>query len=228
MFDGNLRKSVDQAVKPIGQSLQRAGVKPDHLTALGMIVSFVAAAVIANGWLNLGVLLLAVAALPDLLDGAVAKAAGTASTRGAFFDSTADRVTDGVLLFGVAWYIKNAESPELALLPMAILGVTSLISYQRAKAESLGFDAKGGLMERAERLLLLGFGLFFGALLVPVLWLLFVLSTITAIQRFVKIWKQASVDVPVVSTSKQRRPRRAARSARMERRRQRVRRTPRR
>lgn len=228
MFDGHWRQSVDQVTKPIGQSLKKVGVRPDHLTALGIAVSFVAAFAIAQGWLQIGLLLLAAAALPDLLDGAVAKAAGTASTRGAFFDSTADRVTDGVLLFGVAWYLKNFESPELALLPMAILGVTALISYERAKGESLGFNAKGGLMERAERLLLLGFGLFFSVILVPVLWLLLVLSTITAGQRFVKIWNQASADVPVVARTRERRPRRAARSARMERRRQRVRRSPRR
>ena len=96
----------------------------------------------------------------DLFDGPVAKAAGTASVRGAFFDSVADRVADAVLMGGVAWYLVRSHEGELVLLPLAILGVTSLISYQRAKAEALGLSAaKGGLMERAERMILLGVGL---------------------------------------------------------------------
>jgi CDP-diacylglycerol--glycerol-3-phosphate 3-phosphatidyltransferase len=67
-----------------------------------------------------------------------------------------------------------------------------LVSYERAKAEALGFDARGGLMERAERLALLALGLLFEALLVPVLWVMLVLTLVTAVQRFVKVWRQAS------------------------------------
>ena len=99
------------------------------------------------------------AALPDLLDGALAKASDTASQRGAFFDSTVDRITDALLLGGIAWYFASEESPHMALLPFAVMAVSSLISYQRAKAESLGIDAKGGLMERAERIIAICLGL---------------------------------------------------------------------
>ena len=67
-----------------------------------------------------------------------------------------------------------------------------LISYERAKAEALGFDARGGLMERAERLILLGVGLLFDSLLVPILWVMLVLTLVTAVQRFMKVWRQAS------------------------------------
>ena len=81
------------------------------------------------------------------------------------------------------------------LLPMALLGVSSLISYERAKAELLGYDAKGGLMERAERMVVLGFGLCFEALLVPVLWFMLLLTAFTAAQRFVKVWRQATIDI---------------------------------
>jgi CDP-diacylglycerol--glycerol-3-phosphate 3-phosphatidyltransferase len=66
-----------------------------------------------------------------------------------------------------------------------------LITYERARAESLGFDARGGLMERAERLVLLGVGLAFD-ILVPVLWVMLVLTAVTAVQRFVKVWRQAT------------------------------------
>jgi phosphatidylglycerophosphate synthase len=128
----------------------------------------------------------------DLLDGPVAKAAGTASVRGAFFDSVTDRVADAVLMFGCAWYLLNQREGHLALLPMAILAVTALVSYERAKAESLGLQAKGGLMERGERMFLLGVAFLSTVIFVPVLWLLFALITFTAVARFVKVWNAAS------------------------------------
>jgi CDP-diacylglycerol--glycerol-3-phosphate 3-phosphatidyltransferase len=78
------------------------------------------------------------------------------------------------------------------MLAVAVLATSSLVSYQRAKAESLGLDARGGLMERAERIIALSFGLAFSVLLIPVLWVMLVLTSITAIQRFVKVWRQAS------------------------------------
>jgi CDP-diacylglycerol--glycerol-3-phosphate 3-phosphatidyltransferase len=78
----------------------------------------------------------------------------------------------------------------------------------RAKAESLGFDAKGGIMERAERILVLAFGLLFPQLLIGTLWVMLVLTAITAGQRFVKVWRQASVDRPVPARRQRRTPRR--------------------
>ena len=193
VFDGKFRKPIDQAVKPIGAALRRTGLTPDHLTIAGLVVGVGAAFAIGAGYLQLGLLLVMLAALPDLLDGALAKASEAASQRGAFFDSTVDRITDAVLLGGVAWYLASNESAHLTLLPFAIMALSSLISYQRAKAESLGLDAKGGLMERAERVVLLCIGLLFEPLLVPVLWLMLALTAITAGQRFVKVWRQAQV-----------------------------------
>ena len=76
---------------------------------------------------------------------------------------------------------------------MAIMSVSFLISYERAKAEALGLNAKGGLMERAERIIVLCIGLLFDSILVPILWIMLVLTAITAIQRFVMVWRQAEV-----------------------------------
>ena len=145
-------------------------------------------------------MLVILAAVPDLLDGALAKASEAASQRGAFFDSTVDRVTDAVLLGGVAWYLAGHESPHMSVLAFAVMAASSLISYQRAKAESLGLDAKGGLMERAERVVLLCIGLLWDRLLVPVLWVMLALTLVTAIQRFVKVWRQAEV-APVIAAA---------------------------
>jgi CDP-diacylglycerol---glycerol-3-phosphate 3-phosphatidyltransferase len=184
MFDGRFRAPIEKVVRPVGRSLSKSGLTPDHLTFLGLAVAVGAAVAIGAGALRLGLLLVVLAALPDLLDGAIAKASNSASQRGAFFDSVIDRVTDFLLFLGVGWYFASTESPHLALLPMAVMGVSQVISYQRAKAESLGLYAKGGLMERAERIILLCIGLLFDQLLVPIMWLMLVLVSITALQRF--------------------------------------------
>lgn len=197
MFDGSFRKPVDAAVKPIGAALRKTKITPDHLTIVGLLVGAAAAVAVGAGHLHLGLILVIAAGLPDLLDGALAKASNTSSQRGAFFDSTVDRITDSLLMGGIAYYFAVNEDPRLAVLPFAVSSVASVISYQRAKAESLGLDAKGGLMERAERIVLLCVGLLLepwvdGAL-IWILWVMLVLISITAIQRFVKVWKQAEV-----------------------------------
>ena len=193
MFDGRFRAPIEKAVRPVGQLLRRTGLSPDPLTILGILFAIAAAFSIAQGALRGGLILVILAALPDMLDGALAKAAGSASQRGAFFDSVVDRVTDSLLFGGVAWFFASEKSPHLALLPMAIMGVSSLISYERAKAESLGLYAKGGLMERAERIIVLCVGLLFDSLLTPILWVMLALTVATAIQRFVQVWRQAEV-----------------------------------
>jgi CDP-diacylglycerol--glycerol-3-phosphate 3-phosphatidyltransferase len=192
MFDGRWRARVDQGTTPLGAGLSRIGVTADQLTLTGLVMAAGAAVAIGSGYLWVGVILLIASGLPDLLDGPVAKASGTAAPRGAFFDSVADRVTDTLLLGGVAWYLASAHGGRAALLPFAVLGAAFLVSYERAKAESLGFNAKGGIMERAERIVLLGIGLVFSALLVPVLWVMLVLTLATAVQRFFMVWRQAS------------------------------------
>ncbi|MCX6521882.1 MAG: CDP-alcohol phosphatidyltransferase family protein [Actinobacteria bacterium] len=198
-------------------------MSPDHLTVMGLLVAVGAAVAIGLGELRLGLVLVILAALPDLFDGALAKASNTSSQRGAFFDSVIDRVTDALLFGGVAWYFASEESPHMAMLPFAIMALSSVISYQRAKAESLGLDAKGGLMERAERIILFCLGLLIPPLLIPILWVMLVLTGITAIQRFVKVWKQADVAPVTAEKIEMRRSRRQSRKVvRTERRRTRI------
>ena len=215
VFDGKFRKPVDAAVKPMGAALRKTGLTPDHLTIVGLVVGACAAVAVGAGRLLLGLLLVILAALPDLLDGALAKASNTSSQRGAFFDSTIDRVTDALLLGGIAYYFATTQDPRLAVLPYAVLAVSSLVSYQRAKAESLGLEAKGGLMERAERIVVLCVGLllesFWEGALVWILWGMLILISITAVQRFVKVWKQAEVAPVTQARIDLRRERKASR-----------------
>ena len=215
MFDGKFRAPVDAAVKPIGAALRKTKLTPDHLTIIGLLVGAGAAVAVGGGHLRLGLILVILAALPDLLDGALAKASNSSSQRGAFFDSTVDRITDALLLGGLAYYFAVYEDPRLAVLPFAVSSVSSVISYQRAKAESLGLDATGGLMEHAERIVVLCIGLLIepwvdGALI----WILsgmLVLISITAVQRFVKVWKQAAVAPVTQARIDLRRERRSSR-----------------
>ena len=192
MFDGRWRDAVDRSTEPVGIALHRRGITADVLTATGLVSASATAVAVATGHLHIAIVLLILTGLHDLLDGPVAKAAGTSSVRGAFFDSVTDRVADALLMGGVSWYLISQGKGHLAILPLAVLGVTALVSYERAKAESLGISAKGGLMERAERMILLGIAFIDSALLVPILWIMLVLISITAVARFVKVWKLAS------------------------------------
>ena len=195
MFDGNFRKGVDRVLDPVGVALSRIGVSANALTAVGIIIAGIGSILIGQGRLFLGFIFLILTGLPDALDGAVAKASGTTSIRGAFLDSVSDRVTDILLFCGIAWYLASNEPGRIMMLPVAVMGAAMLISYQRAKAESLGFDAKGGIMERAERFIVLALGLLISDILIPVLWAMLVLTIITAIQRFIKVWKQATAQL---------------------------------
>ena len=195
MFDGNFRKGVDKVLDPIGVLLSRIGVTANALTATGIVIAGIGSVFIGQGRLFLGFIFLILTGLPDALDGAVAKASGTSSVRGAFLDSVSDRVTDILLFCGIAWYLASNESGRIMMLPVAVMGAAMLISYQRAKAESLGFDAKGGIMERAERFIVLALGLLISNILIPVLWVMLILTLITAIQRFIKVWNQATSQI---------------------------------
>ena len=214
MFDGRFKTQIERYVRPIGESLRRTGLSPDHFTLLGLCVAAASAVAIGTGKMQLGLLLVICSALPDLLDGALAKASNSASQRGAFFDSVVDRVSDSFLFGGVAWFYASSDTPQFSIVPFAILGASLIISYERAKAESLGLYAKGGLMERAERIILLCFGLLFDSLLKWVMVVMLVLVVMTAVQRFAKVWKQAAVAPVTAEKQAIRRSRRASRRAR--------------
>ena len=214
MFDGRFKTQIERYVRPVGESLRRTGLSPDHFTLLGLSVAAASAVAIGTGKMQLGLLLVICSALPDLLDGALAKASNSASQRGAFFDSVVDRVSDSFLFGGVAWFYASSDTPQFSIVPFAILGASLIISYERAKAESLGLYAKGGLMERAERIILLCFGLLFDSLLKWVMVVMLILVVMTAVQRFVKVWKQAAVAPVTAEKQAIRRSRRASRRAR--------------
>ncbi|HXZ82708.1 MAG TPA: CDP-alcohol phosphatidyltransferase family protein [Acidimicrobiales bacterium] len=208
MIDGRRGKKTESdtaapAPRPrrtIGQRLVAIGVGADAVTTIGVLLAAATAVFIAYHWFIVSVALIIVGGLMDTLDGHVAKAAGTASARGAFLDSVADRVADSLIFGGLAWYFIRAHDANAALVPLGILAVSNLVSYQRAKAESLGFSAQGGMMERAERLIFLGVTLFIAffapAALVPLLLALLTLTLVTCVGRFGRVWAQATAAAP--------------------------------
>ncbi|MEI8000406.1 MAG: CDP-alcohol phosphatidyltransferase family protein [Actinomycetes bacterium] len=190
MLDGRWRSNAEVVLDPIGRGLHRIGVNADVLTSVGLVVAAATSVAIATGhflWAFFGVILTGV---PDLLDGSVARHSGKAGPRGAFFDSVSDRVSDALLFGGVAWWMVG-QGRYLPVLALAVLALSMVITYERAKAEALGFEARGGLMERAERMVLLAAALLFG-IVVPMMWVMLALTALTAVQRFVKVWRQAT------------------------------------
>ena len=156
-----------RSLGPLGDGLGRLGIGHDALTAFGLLCSVATAVLIATGRLWWAVLGVIVSGVSDLLDGALARRSGRAGPRGAFLDSVTDRVSDALLFGGVAWYLADGSS-RLPFLAFAVGALSMLVSYERARAESLGFDARGGIMERAERFVFLGVALAFD-IVVPVL-----------------------------------------------------------
>jgi CDP-diacylglycerol--glycerol-3-phosphate 3-phosphatidyltransferase len=189
MLDRRWRKGVEQGLGPIGDGLRRLGITADALTVFGLVCSVATAVLIASGHFVWAVVALSIAGVSDLLDGSIARGSGQASPRGAFFDSVTDRASDALLFGGVAWHLAH-RSQYLPILAFAVAACSMLISYERARAESLGLDARGGLMERAERFVLLGIALAF-PVLVPMLWLMLALTAFTAVQRFVHVYRLA-------------------------------------
>lgn len=202
MLDRRWRSGVERVLGPLGDGLGRIGVGPDVLTAFGLVCSVGTAVLIGTGHLWWAVLGITVSGVSDLLDGALARRSGRAGPRGAFLDSVTDRVSDALLFGGVAWYLADGSS-RLPFLAFAVGACSMLVSYERARAESLGFDARGGLMERAERFVFLGVALAFD-IVVPVLWVMLVLTAFTAVQRFVIVSRQAAAPAAVAHPRRER------------------------
>jgi phosphatidylglycerophosphate synthase len=130
----------------------------------------------------------------DALDGSVARASGRSTPFGGFYDSVSDRIADGVVLAGVAWWV--ADRPRLLLLTLASLVLAEVTSYVRARAESIDLECEVGVIERAERGILLLVGLLVGPLFEPVLWLLTIGGALTVAQRIHHVWCQIDRDLP--------------------------------
>ena len=167
---------------PVARALLRARMRPNHLTIVGLGVSILAALALSQGRLRVGALLLALAGLFDFFDGSLARLANSVSAFGAFLDSVVDRYSDLVVLLGVVLYYHRAADTQGVLLTMITMVGTIMISYTKARAQSIGLACEIGLMERPERLIVLIAGATFNVL-TPAVIALAVLTNVTALQR---------------------------------------------
>lgn len=194
MLDVRARKQVSRAVDPIARVVAKTRLTPTAVTLLGLTFSMGGAVLIALGYLVTGAAVLAFGSALDILDGVLARLTNRESLRGALLDSFTDRVGEVAAWTGLAFYLANEG--EATLVMLAIIGVCGslLIPYVRAKAETFGVEGKGGLMGRAERLLVFGLGVGLEGVGLPTLeatlWILAVLTWLTVMQRFYRTWAQ--------------------------------------
>ncbi|MFA9445700.1 CDP-alcohol phosphatidyltransferase family protein [Egicoccus sp. AB-alg6-2] len=186
---------VSAVTTPLGRGIARTGITPNWLTTFGLLLTAAATWFVANGEPVIGGWVLVAGGLMDTFDGAVARATGRSTPFGGFYDSVSDRISDGLILAGVAWWVR--DEPRVFVLAVSALVAAEVTSYVRAKAESIDLTCDIGILERAERAILLMFALVFHRwLLEPVLWLLAVGGVVTVVQRIHHVWCQIDRDIP--------------------------------
>jgi soluble lytic murein transglycosylase len=186
---GRYREPVRSWIDPIGLALyRRLHLRPNHLTIIGLGVSLLAATAFGAGHIRKGGLLLILAGLCDFFDGSLARASGQVSSFGAFLDSVIDRYSDLVVLLAIVVLYAQVPHTRGAIVAMAGLIGSMMVSYTKARAESIGVRCTVGIMERPERMICLIAGALLD-LLEPALWVLAVLSNLTALQRIAFTWR---------------------------------------
>ena len=187
------RNLAHRITDPIVGILSKSGITPNALTFINLALNIAAAYVIATGNFLLGGILVLVAGLFDLLDGALARFIKQTTRFGAILDSVADRISEAAILCGLLiWYIpQEGASLEIVLIFVVLIG-SFLVSYIRARAEGLGWQCQVGLFTRAERVIVLAIGLLINQIFI-VLCVLVVFVFFTVVQRLVYLWKQAKI-----------------------------------
>ena len=171
-------------------------ITPNALTAIGLITAIGSGYVISQGYLAIGGVGIVIAGAFDMLDGSLARSTNKTTQFGAFLDSTADRFSEIVILLGILVYFQNNSYPTGVILVYLTLSSSIMVSYVRARAESIGILEKTGLMTRPERVIILALGLILShwwenGILVALV-TIFVLGSFTVIQRVLVDWKNLS------------------------------------
>ncbi|GAB3924533.1 CDP-alcohol phosphatidyltransferase family protein [Kribbella albertanoniae] len=191
-------------ITPIANLLLKLGVSADMVTLVGTVgVSAGALIFFPRGQLWLGAVVITCFVFSDLIDGHMARTSGTSSKWGSYLDSTLDRIADGAIFGALVLFYANSragDSTLMASVTLWALVMGAVTSYARAKAESLGYKASGGLAERADRLVFVLVTAFFSdvfnlpILLEIVIWYIAAASTITVVQRSLSVRKQVLAD----------------------------------
>jgi CDP-diacylglycerol--glycerol-3-phosphate 3-phosphatidyltransferase len=189
MLSDKLGHRLDSYLYPPFKKIFGEWGNPNLFTMLGFFSTLVASWLILKGcwfWAGLTILL---SGLFDLLDGVIARKLGKVTVFGTFFDSVMDRYSDLLLLMAITVFYLKKENPSLIILASVVAIGTALIPYVRAKAESLQISCHIGLMERAERIILLALGALLNWM-EPILWILAILTHFTVLHRIYYVWKK--------------------------------------
>lgn len=195
MISSRIKPAVVKVITPFCRGLLKIGVTPDMMTIFGTTIVLLGSwFLLAQGKILPSIIIIGLALLTDLLDGTMARISERGASKwGNFLDSTLDRMSDGAVLLGLAYYLESIGD-RLFVPAMVTVMIGALVPYARAKAESLGIECKGGFAERTERLVLLGIA---GVLhlagaswaLDAGVWTLLFLSAITVYQRMAIVWR---------------------------------------
>ena len=189
------RRYTRWITEPIARFFILVGASPNHVTLLGLLLMAGVAVVIALGHLRVAGLLILIAAGADGVDGVMARLQGRTSRFGAFFDSSLDRYSEALTLLGLfVFFQRQGDLQALSLIYVAVVG-SLMVSYTRARAESLGLSCQRGILTRVERVIVLIVTLLLGQARIG-LWILAVLSNFTALQRIYFVWKASNREEP--------------------------------
>src|SRR4051812_14579545 len=191
IFNTSARAVVSHVVNPTARLLLRLGVTPNAVTIAGTVGVLIGSYVAALGHLFWGVWIVTASALTDVLDGTMARMRGHNARFGGLLDSSMDRIADAAVFGAVAFYLHGQGNPYGGMVAAIIcLAAGQVVSYVKARAQSLGLDADVGIAERLERLIIVGIGGLLASAgldwgLPAALWLLAVLSVVTIFQRLI-------------------------------------------
>ncbi|WP_430332246.1 phosphatidylinositol phosphate synthase [Rhodococcus sp. ACT016] len=195
------RASVSKVTAPMGRALVKTGLTPDAVTVIGTVASIAGALTLfPSGHLFWGTMLIWFFVMFDMLDGAMARARGGGTRYGAVLDATCDRLADGAIFAGLAWWaVYHEDSKSLLIATLICLVTSQVISYAKARAEASGLSADGGLIERPDRLIIVLVGAGFTGIaghfdigwlhwaVYVAMWILAVASIITVFQRVLAV-----------------------------------------
>lgn len=174
---------------PLVPLLLKTKLTPDIVTWIGLFINIIATVFIATNHLLIGGILILLSGLFDILDGALARYTNKTTRFGALLDSTFDRLSEALSLFGLLLlYINGGHTLEILLIFIVMVG-SFLISYIRARSEGLNIDNRAGLFTRSERVILLALGLMVNQVLITLI-ILAIFTFITTVQRLVYVWQQ--------------------------------------
>ena len=192
-FTDQLRKRFKHILDPIGAFFNRLGLMPNTMTMLGLLGNTIGAILLSQGYMLYGGILILLMGPVDALDGTMARLRGMEGQFGAFVDSVTDRYSELVIFAGLLYYYAQQGATLESMLVFAAAAGSVLVSYIRARGQSLGWDTKIGILTRVERYLVLAPSLILN---IPQIGLaiIAVLANITALQRIVDVRRQAYLE----------------------------------